>query len=251
MCNEFNSSSIRSAKGLPSIDDTRFEISDENLRRMKYINFCGGEPFMSNHTCDLLQRLSLLPESVLEKIHLNFDTNLSFPGKTESKAFEYFQKFPNLKIQASLDGCGQIGEYVRVGLNFSTFMRYLEKLKKLNVNTVIQHTVTSIGLQELHNVIDVSNRFDFFFIGRRVYHHDKAFFLSPDVVSKEYHEQCLVNAELKSKNTSIKPVVLELTKYLRESYSPVKMNRHTLVESEKLFGGEGFFESKMTGYLNE
>jgi hypothetical protein len=53
------------------------------------------------------------------------------------------------------------------------------------------------------------------------------------------------------KRELIEKQINTFSNYLRSKHSPLVMDKETMIESESLFGDVGFFESKMTGYLNE
>jgi hypothetical protein len=60
-----------------------------------------------------------------------------------------------------------------------------------------------------------------------------------------------LKAEQKAKGSLIEKQINTFSNYLRSKHSPLVMDKETMIESESLFGDVGFFESKMTGYLNE
>jgi organic radical activating enzyme len=253
ICNEHNSSSIKIARGKKVVainPSDKIEISDERLKRLKYINFCGGEPFMSPYNWELLERISRLSDSERESIFLNFDTNLSFPGNTFEKAMSILTRLPRVRFQSSLDGTGKIGEYIRVGLEYEKFIEHLSRIKEASIETWIQYTGTSLGIQDLHNVVDVCKKYETPFIGRQLYHSPN-FYLGMNVVKRDYLEDCLLKAEQKAKGSLIEKQINTFSNYLRSKHSPLVMDKETMIESESLFGDVGFFESKMTGYLNE
>jgi MoaA/NifB/PqqE/SkfB family radical SAM enzyme len=269
MCSENYSSSIRAEKvklgeKLTSINEIEnLDLSDDQLRVVKFINWAGGEPFMSPVHWDIMNRLVKIGKT---KVSINYDTNLSFPGKTLDKAKDLLSKFQNIRFSASLDGIGEDVEYIREGIVYDEFLHNLAEMKKIIKNDpslydqsisilkkngmVISYTATSLGILTLPNVIQLCLEHDIGFQGRLVYI-DEFNFLNLNVVKREVLEEIFAHCNRIAKDTYLEREISEYCKFLLNSHSPVVMSHRQKDYLEEVRGKKGYFDSRMNGLLNE
>lgn len=84
-----------------------------HLREAKCIYFAGGEPLMQKEHYEVLNELIRVGNTDVE---IRYNTNFSmFKLKNYGNVLEYWKKFPNVHVYASLDGSYKKGEYWRNG----------------------------------------------------------------------------------------------------------------------------------------
>lgn len=114
------------------------------------IYFAGGEPTAeANH----LEKLAkIIATGQASKIELIYNTNLTARKPFLKKWLSLLNQFECVSIQASIDGCGRVAEYVRSDLNWNRFyenIKYIKENKKDQVRLLIDPTITSVFLSDL------------------------------------------------------------------------------------------------------
>ena len=134
----FSSSWIQDHKKMfPGEDVKVHRLTDVNINAEKEIHqllkgvheiyMWGGEPLISEEHYRLLQALiDLKRTDVRIRYSTNF-SNLEFKGHD---VIEYWKKFPNLSIGASLDAVGSRGELIRKGMDWQEIVANRERLKR-------------------------------------------------------------------------------------------------------------------------
>ncbi len=138
MCSGYYSSSIAKEEkklyGIESMTTTAKQRSlvveqlIPYLPNLTQIDFAGGEPLLTNEHYAVLDQLILCGNTNLE---INYITNFTTLGYKKYDIFSYWEKFSNIKINASLDAHGKVAEYVRSG----TIWKNIEK----NIHLVKTH----------------------------------------------------------------------------------------------------------------
>lgn len=144
-------------------DFLNYDFSD--LRQIKIL---GGEPFLYKEYFDFFEKIQV------DKINVFLVTNNTiFPN---NDWLMKFKQFNNVKINISIDGVHELGEFVRYGLNFKRFTKNFEKwIKFSNENNnvdIIPHLV--IHNLNILNVVSTYEWLSKYF--------DKKTFLSFDIL---------------------------------------------------------------------
>ncbi len=126
-------------------------ILDKNL---KLVYFAGGEPLINKFHYLFLERLKTKFKTTAISYNTNLST-ISFQGKS---FVDFWKKFDNITVSASLDGIFSQGEYIRKGLHFESFCNNLNKLLSELPNCSFDIAITISRL----NVLHVIKLFDFF-----------------------------------------------------------------------------------------
>ena len=117
----------------------------------KSIYFAGGEPLILKEHYDILDYLIKINKTNLKIFYTTNFRNLMFKDKS---IFDYWKIFSNVSVGASLDGHGQIFEYVRHGAKWSIIEK---NLIDLQINCPhVDFTVTStISLLSVESIIEL------------------------------------------------------------------------------------------------
>lgn len=122
--------------------------------RVEEIYWVGGEPLMYDQHWKYMQRIIELGDG--PNVYARYNTNLS---RTNLRGVDLFTDIlVNLRdwqICASLDGTGAIGEYIRTGLDYQTWLSNFRaglKVKTHARQLRIDFTLTLPGMFEVQNV---------------------------------------------------------------------------------------------------
>ena len=87
-------------------------------KTVKEFYWCGGEPLMWKIHWTAMQRVIEL--GYADQVHARYNSNMSRINFYKYNLFDdILSKFKEWQINASIDGTGEIGEYIRTGLNLS------------------------------------------------------------------------------------------------------------------------------------
>jgi len=122
------------------------------------IYWVGGEPLMFEQHWKYMKRIVELGDG--QKVYARYNTNLS---QIEYKGISLYKDIlPHVRdwqICASIDGTGEIGEYIRSGLTWPLFMENFEKGLAIATHPRqmrLDFTLTLPGLFELKNMFNLS-----------------------------------------------------------------------------------------------
>jgi len=130
-------------------------------KTIKEIYWCGGEPLMWDMHWNAMQRIIEL--GFAKDVYVRYNTNLSRTSFKGTKLFDLLPEFQDWQICSSLDGTGEVGEYIRDGLNFEQWLRNFKEgiaVAKTSREMRLDYTITMPGLLELKNMFDLSRELD-------------------------------------------------------------------------------------------
>ena len=95
---------------------------------------------------------------------------------------DLLSKFKHWNILASIDGAGEVGEYVRTGLKWSEWlsnMKYARKFTKTRRDLRMDLTMTMPGMVGLQELLDAAEEIDVDLLAKRVFGFDPTNLWSP------------------------------------------------------------------------
>jgi len=179
-------SSDEREKSLEIIDK---EFKDENiLKNVQEIYFAGGEPMYWKTHWETLDKLIELNRSKYVKLryHSNLST-IEYKGKLLTDYFDHFKK---IEFFCSIDGTGNIGEWIRTNLNYNKWRENFSKLvayrdKNNHVEVQLAITVTTPTLFDFENLYELSKEFNISPDFQTCYSTEATNLLSPKSFPKE------------------------------------------------------------------
>lgn len=119
-------------KALISINDnTKFlNLVEPHFDCVEEIYFAGGEPLMMEDHYIILEELIKRGRT---DVTLRYSTNFSILKFKHWNIIELWEKFDRVDLFVSVDGCLDIGEYVRKGYDNDKFVKNINTLFKSNV----------------------------------------------------------------------------------------------------------------------
>jgi hypothetical protein len=123
------------------------------------VYWVGGEPLMYEQHWRYMQRIIELGDG--QHVYARYNTNLS---RINYRGVNLYQdilgKLRDWQICASLDGTGRIGEYIRTGLDFETWLANFKagvEIAKHSRQMRIDFTLTLPGMFEVLNIQQLAN----------------------------------------------------------------------------------------------
>ena len=97
------------------------------------------------------------------QVYIRYNTNLSRTSYKGQNIYEMLPKFQDWQICASIDGTGEVGEYIRDGLDYAQWLQNFKQgvsIAKTSREMRLDYTITMPGLLELKNMFDLSKELD-------------------------------------------------------------------------------------------
>ncbi|CAB5220785.1 AslB Arylsulfatase regulator (Fe-S oxidoreductase) [uncultured Caudovirales phage] len=162
-----------------------------DLSKIKTIKYLGGEPFISPKITRLFQYLE--EKGVIGNIEFVVNTNCTF---FPEKLVPYLLKFKNLIICLSIDGYGELNDYIRDGkIRWKTVEEVTGEWAKFswnsNTNLIITPTVQAYNIHDVYNIKKFAKKYDIKFKTQNLV---RPRYLSLNALPPEYLES-VKNAE--------------------------------------------------------
>jgi MoaA/NifB/PqqE/SkfB family radical SAM enzyme len=183
-------------------------FADVNITNLKLIKYLGGEPFIMPETEKLFKFLD--EQNIIQNINFETATNVTvFP----KKLLKYLKKFKKVFIEFSIEGIGEVGEYIRYGKSWKIIDKNIKKWLENKSDNMELSTFTTVQAYNIHHIHEIKeyakqNDLKFYSSVLRVPE-----FLSINVLPKKYIDK------IKNKSNE---------KYLKQ-YKENKKNRKEFV----------------------
>ena len=177
-------------------------------KRISELYWCGGEPLMWKIHWTAMERIKEL--GYADKVLARYNSNMSkikFYGKDLFE--DILQYFPNWQICASIDGTGEVGEYIRTGLKYNEWVANikhgLKYVKQRHQRMQLDLTITLPGLFDLENMVMLSNDLGIELLTKQVFNftHDNAMaplFMPYDIMAEIITDAKEKTIQYKNKN---------------------------------------------------
>ena len=122
------------------------------------------------------------------EVYVRYNTNLSRTSFKNIELFDLLPQFQDWQICASIDGTGEVGEYIRDGLNYQEWLDNFKKglaVAKTTREMRLDYTITMPGLLELKNMFDLSQQLDVEILTKVMFTFSNDEILSPLSLPKE------------------------------------------------------------------
>ena len=94
-----------------------------------------------------------------DEVYVRYNTNLSRTSFRKSNLFDLLKYFHDWQVCASMDGTGEVAEYIRDGLDYTQWLRNFKEGLSVSTNARqmrLDFTITMPGLLELKKMFDLS-----------------------------------------------------------------------------------------------
>lgn len=125
-----------------------FKQLDDLIPDLEEIYFAGGEPLVMQQHYRFLDHLLVKQKT---SIHLRYNTNLSLLSFKDKNVLDYWNKFDQVTVSASIDAAGEVGETIRRDSDWKTIKSNLQKIKQgcAHVSLEIAPTISSLNIEHL------------------------------------------------------------------------------------------------------
>lgn len=156
-------------------------------KTIKEFYWCGGEPLMFDIHWKAMQRVVEL--GYANSVFARYNTNMSRINYYGMNLFDDILKhFNDWQINASIDGTGDIGQYIRTGLNYETWkvnMMYAKRFVRHPRQLQLDLTVTLPGLFDLEGMYELHKELKIPLLFKKVFSFSPDVFMSPLFLPKE------------------------------------------------------------------
>lgn len=130
-----------------------FEKFLDNFPELEILYFAGGEPFL---TPWFYQILDTLIERKQTNLHLMINTNFSVDGLGQKNVFETLSHFQRVSLDLSLDGMGELSDYMREGSSWIDIEKRIEKVQTNypEIELFINPTISVMNIFQLPQFIE-------------------------------------------------------------------------------------------------
>jgi len=155
-------------------------------KTVKEIYWCGGEPLMWDIHWKAMQRIIEL--GFAKEVYVRYNTNLSRTSLKGIKLFDLLPQFQDWQVCSSLDGTGEVGEYIRDGLDYKQWLENFKEglaVAKTSREMRLDYTLTMPGLLELKNMFDLSQELNVELLTKVMFTFSPTEVLSPLALPRE------------------------------------------------------------------
>jgi sulfatase maturation enzyme AslB (radical SAM superfamily) len=155
--------------------------------RIEEIYWVGGEPLMYEQHWRYMKRIVELGDG--PRLYARYNTNLS---RINYKGIDLYDdilsKIRDWQICASIDGTGEIGEYIRTGLKYHEWLEYFKRGLHYSRNKRmmrIDFTLTTPGLFEIENICRLADELNVDILSKVVFAFGPDIAMSPLFLPKD------------------------------------------------------------------
>jgi sulfatase maturation enzyme AslB (radical SAM superfamily) len=155
--------------------------------RVEEVYWVGGEPLMYEQHWRYMQRIIELGDG--KRVYARYNTNLS---RVDYRGVNLYRDILSCirdwQICASLDGTGAIGEYIRTGLDYATWLKNFKQgleYSKHRRQMRIDFTLTLPGLFEVDRIQELADELDVDILAKVIFSFSPDIVLSPLALPRE------------------------------------------------------------------
>jgi MoaA/NifB/PqqE/SkfB family radical SAM enzyme len=182
--------------------------------RIEEVYWVGGEPLMYEQHWRYMKRIVELGDG--KKLYARYNTNLHRVDYKNTNLFQdILDNVRDWQICASLDGTGKVGEYIRTGLNYNTWLQNFKQGLAHSRNKRmmrIDFTLTLPGLSEIVNICKLARDLDVEILAKVVFGFTPNIAMSPLFLPRDILENSVKELLLTSEvdNSTIRNMLESL-----------------------------------------
>ena len=126
-----------------------WEQIEPHFESVEEIYFAGGEPLIMEEHYRILKKLDAMGK---HDVLIRYNTNFSEMRYKDLHVLEFWPKFKNIEVGASIDGMEEQGEFIRSGFNWEQFKENRNRMKETcsHVNFYVSST---ISIQNAYHIV--------------------------------------------------------------------------------------------------
>jgi len=150
------------------------------------IYWVGGEPLMYEQHWEYMR--TIVDMGYADRVYARYNTNLSRVDYKGDNLWDLLSNFRDWQVCASIDGTGEIGEYIRTGLDYNHWLKNFKdgvQLMKHQRQLKLDYTLTLPGLMEIKNMAKLSMELDVEILSKVTFAFDPSILLSPMALPRD------------------------------------------------------------------
>lgn len=150
------------------------------------IYWVGGEPLMYEQHWAYMRRIVEL--GYAGRVYARYNTNLSRVEYKGMNLWKTLSEFRDWQVCASIDGTGAVGEYIRTGLDYNSWLKNFEggvAAMQHRRQLKLDYTLTTPGLLEIKNMVELSKRYNVELLTKVTFAFSPDILLSPMSLPRE------------------------------------------------------------------
>jgi hypothetical protein len=180
--------------------------------RVEEVYWAGGEPLMYEQHWRYMHRIVELGDG--PNVYARYNTNLSrINYRGINLCTDILARLRDWQICASLDGTGAIGEYIRTGLDYETWLANFQEIIRISTHrrqARIDFTLTLPGMFEIHNIEKLATELGVDILAKVVFSFSPDIIMSPLALPKQILH-AWVDEQLDSvRNSSLRNILIQL-----------------------------------------
>ena len=191
--------------------EQEFSLAVEQ-HRVEEVYWVGGEPLMYEQHWRYMQRIVELGDG--PRVYARYNTNLSRIDYRGCNLYsDILDHIRDWQICASIDGTGAIGEYIRTGLDYSTFCRNFEaglQYQRNRRQMRLDFTLTLPGMFEVGAIQQLAQQYDVELLAKVVFSFTPDIVLSPLALPRELLDTWVDELVPQCTSMAMRDVLLQL-----------------------------------------
>jgi len=180
--------------------------------RVEEVYWVGGEPLMYEQHWRYMRRIIELGDG--PKLYARYNTNLSRVNYQGCNLYtDILAHVRDWQVCASLDGTGRIGEYIRTGLNYATWLDNFRQgltIARHRRQMRIDFTLTLPGLFEVARIQQLATELDVDILAKVIFGFTPDILLSPLALPRELLDQRVNSLVITLPDGALKDILLQL-----------------------------------------
>jgi hypothetical protein len=180
--------------------------------QVEEVYWVGGEPLMYEQHWRYMRRIIELGDG--PGVYARYNTNLSRVDYAGTNLYrDVLAMLRDWQICASIDGTGRTGEYIRTGLNYSSFLENFKRgldIAQHRRQMRLDFTLTLPGLFEVKNMQRVADELGVDILAKVVFSFSPDIIMSPLSLPRELLDKTIDNLVTQLPNGALKNVLLQL-----------------------------------------
>jgi Iron-sulfur cluster-binding domain len=172
-------------------------------KSIREIYWVGGEPLLYPQHWSAMNRIVEL--NYADQVRVRYNTNLSQIDYKGANLYDILGNFRNWEICASLDGTGNVGEYIRTGLNYDSWLENFKlgiASQKYPRQMRIDFTLTLPGMVEVGNIVRLARTLNVGLLSKVIFSFSPNILLSPLALPRH-----MLDAWIEDIQQEIKPLI--------------------------------------------
>ena len=200
-----------------SVIEQEFATAVEE-HRIEEVYWVGGEPLMYEQHWRYMHRIVELGDG--PNVYARYNTNLSrINYRGINLCTDILARLRDWQICASLDGTGAIGEYIRTGLDYASWLRNFQEVVDISTHrrqARIDFTLTLPGMFELKNINRLADELGVDILAKVVFSFSPDIIMSPLALPKDilhpWIDELLVSQDPAGhlQNSSLRDILIQL-----------------------------------------